>query len=521
MTRARVHVPPLDSPSKQLILDLTRDLENVRIFNAELKKVHAYERQTFYDNLDRIDREREAVHTAALDEAAAYHERVREEAEATLRAHNRAEEEARRRKEEAERKERERIEREKAEERRRQEEEAARIEQERKKQAEADKKAAEEAERARQAAQEARERQEREKQERLAAEARQKEEEARKAQQAAQQAAQKQSIGGSRLTSEEARIQERYVALHKTLKEMREHLRNIGKQNPAVKEAMGGMRRAIKMSVGQLRNAKGSNATTNKQQLNKIRDELKKAAAISEPAMDVRQFIAFPPESIAGSEQKAPALLIYGLNIFAKCLIASLLAEASLKPEHAEPIGIIAAQIFSTDEFMYQGIHMSDILWAKYRVVCPALWGFTGDEKTQGGRRALGWWRENPEGPFISEQAHLDRMTALGAGFSAITLRKFGQTQRQNPFPNTLFWTSLQKLVSMPPTEVQETQITLLYSMLRGSGERILGFFGQFGLVLMRKAIVDLPAGLTRQSMSVNQLKLLRETYQRDKNIIL
>lgn len=112
-------------------------------------------------------------------------------------------------------------------------------------------------------------------------------------------------------------------------------------------------------------------------------------------------------------------------------------------------------------------------------------------------------------------------MTALGAGFAALTLRNFGKTQRRNPFPNTMFWTSLQKILSIPAEELQDTQVIILHSMLRSSGERILGFFGHYGLALMRKAIVDLPANIPRQTMSVNQLKLLQETYLRDQNLLL
>ncbi|KAJ5166778.1 uncharacterized protein N7482_005559 [Penicillium canariense] len=497
MARGRVYVPSLDSPSKQLIHDLARDLENVKLFNAELKKVHAYERKAFYDNLDRIDREREALHTAALDEAAAFHDRVREEAEATLREHNRAEEEERARKEEATRKERERIEREKrerAEKLRREQEEAARIEAEReaerKAKEEAAKKAAEEAEQARKAAQEERERQERQERERVEAAQRKKEEDARKAQQAAEQKAQtqqQQKIGAGSLSPEEVRIHDRYVELHKTLKQMREWLRGVGKDNPPVKQAMGDMRRSIKKCVGQLRDGKGVN----------------KAQEISQ------------------EEHKVPAMLIYGLNIFSKALISALITEASINPAHAEPIGIVAAQIFSMEAFMFKGIPMGDILLAKYHVICPALWGFTGNDKTESGRRALGWWREDAGGPFVSEQAHMDRMTALGAGFSALTLRNFGKTQRRNPFPNTMFWTSLQRILSIPPAEMQDTQISLLHAMLRGSSERILDFFGHIGLALMRMAIIDLPAALPRQTMTVNQLKLLKETYARDRNVLL
>lgn len=242
---------------------------------------------------------------------------------------------------------------------------------------------------------------------------------------------------------------------------------------------------------------------------------------MTEPSIDIHRFFAFPPAEIAQTEQKVPAMLIYGLNMFAKALIASLIAEASINPDHAEPLGIVAAQIFSSDSLTFKGIPVGDILLAKYHVVCPALWGATGNDKTESGRQALGWWREEAGGPFVNEQTHMDRMTALGAGFAALTLRNFGKTQRRNPFPNTMFWTCLRKITLIPPAELRDTHISLLHAMLRGSSGRILEFFGQYGLALMRKAIIDLPAAVPKQTMAVNQLKLLKETYARDRNVLL
>ncbi|PYI12492.1 GLE1-domain-containing protein [Aspergillus sclerotiicarbonarius CBS 121057] len=469
----------LDSPSRQLVLDLARDLEQLRVHNTELKKVKAYERRSFYENLDRIDSEREAQHNAALDKAAALHDQVLEEAEETLRTHQRAVEEENRRKEEQARKEAERIEREKAE----------KVEEEkRKRQAEAQKAEQEASRRQAEAAQKA-------------------------------QAERQRQVGGARLTEEEIKTQARYVELHQHLKKFRQYLKNEAKTNAIVKDNMGDLRRRIKKCVGQLREGTGANQV----QLREIQATLTKAASIPEPSVDVRQFFAFPPESIATSDDnKVPALLIYALNIFSKCLVSSLITEASINLGHAEPVGIVAAQIFSIDAFIYKGCHMVDILLAKYRVVCPALWGFYGNEKTEGGRRALGWWRDGgSDGPYVSEQTHADRMTALGAGFAALTLRNFGKTKRQNPFPNTMFWFAMHKILSIPATEIQDTHVTLLSAMLKSSAERIVGFFGHMGLALMRQAIVELPNSLPRQSMSVNQLKLLRDLYKREKNIIL
>ncbi|CAI7644660.1 unnamed protein product [Penicillium pancosmium] len=521
MTRPKIHVPPLDSPSKQLVLELAREFENVRLFNEDLKKVKEYELNSYYENLDRVDREREAVHTAALDEAAAYHEQVRQEAEETLQEYVRAEEEERRRKEEAARKEQERIERERAEKLRREQEEAARIEAQRQAKLAAEKKAAEEAEQARKAAAEEKALKERQERERIEAAKRKEAEDAQKAKeeaereaQAQQQAQQQKKLGGSTLTPEEVKVHERYIQLHQDLKKFRKWLlEDYGKQNPAFKKSAGLMRRNITKCVGQLRDGKG----TNKKQTQDIRIELEQALTVPEPTVDVRQFLAFPPENIAQTEQPVPALLIYGLHILSKKLISGLINEASLHPAHAEPIGIIAAQIFSMQNFMYNGIHMSDILWAKIRFICPALWGFNGNPNTEAGRDALGWRREL--GKHIGEQQHLDRMTAIGGGFAAITLRNFGKAQRQNPFPNTIFWSSIRKLLSIPTAEITDTHVMLIKSMLYNSGDRIIGFWGQFGVYILHRAIIDLPGSLPH-SMSVTQLKILRDIYRDERHII-
>lgn len=164
---------------------------------------------------------------------------------------------------------------------------------------------------------------------------------------------------------------------------------------------------------------------------------------------------------------------------------------------------------------------MSDILWAKYHVVCPALWGFYGNEKTTEGRKAIGWWRESKDGPFIPEQGHIDRMTALGAGFSAITLRNFGKTARKNPFSNTIFWHCVQKILSIPTAEIQETHITLLASVLRQAPDRVLGFFGPAGVAMLRKATVDIPESRKEKTMAVHELRLLREFFWREKKILI
>lgn len=252
---------------------------------------------------------------------------------------------------------------------------------------------------------------------------------------------------------------------------------------------------------------------------------LKKALTLQEPSVDVRQFMAFPPSHIAEAntnDTQVPALMIYLLNIFSKAAIAQLIGEAGITPKYAEPLGILTAQIFSNDAFVYRGCSMIDILLAKYHVMCPVLWGFYGSEKNDAGKAALGWWRtEQPNGPFVTRQAHEERMTGLGAGFAAIALRNFSKTSRENPYPNRNFWRALSYIVNVPPQEVQDTHVVVLSAMLRSSAERIVRFWGDLGVAALKHAIVTFPASLPQKSTSTGSLEILRDIYAREKNILI
>jgi nucleoporin GLE1 len=52
---------------------------------------------------------------------------------------------------------------------------------------------------------------------------------------------------------------DRYTAIHKSLKDLRKHITDAGKENPPFKKKTGEMRRAIRQSVGQLIGEKGAN----------------------------------------------------------------------------------------------------------------------------------------------------------------------------------------------------------------------------------------------------------------------
>lgn len=511
----------LDSPSRQLINDLARDLQQIRLHHEDLKKVHEYRQQSCSDHHDELDRKHRAVYYAAIDEAYASYDDHRREAERVLQEHLRQVEEERRRREEEERKRREELERLERERREREEAERKRQEEERRlaeqraREEEKRRKEAEEAERARIAAEQEKARKERER----ALEA----ERQRQAQQKAEEEekARLESLGAGRRSAEDVEEHNRYLELHKTLKKLRKYIQDEGKKNAELKEQVGNYRRTIVKCVGQLREGQGTAA--NRQQVNEIKDILRNAKQIPIPADGRQFFIRLPPALSNLSDQDAtvPAVFVYLLNILTKKVVAQLISEASINPKYAEPLGVVVAQIFSLEENCFHGQPYSDIFWAKYRVVCPALWGFYGSEKTDKGKAALGWWRTEPGGPFIPEREHVERMTGLGAGFAAVTLRNFGKTTRRNPFPNWHFWKCMHKILSVPPEELQDTHFNLLASMLRHSAERIVTFYGHLGLALLRLAIVEIPNRVTRNSNAIETLKVLRALYQTEKNIIL
>ena len=237
-----------DSPSRQLIRELTKEMEQVKLFNRELKLVRAYEQKAYYENLDRIDKEREAVHYAALEEAHAKHEAIRKEAEEVLAAHLREEEEKRiriqeeerKKREEEERRERERREREEAERKMREEEERRVAAQEKAKEEERVRKENERA-----AAEQKRREEEKKKAEEIEAKRRAEEAEKKKFEQQT-------FMGADRRTPQEIVEHQRYIEIHKRLKEFRKWMEDQTKTNPTLKQHMGDMRRTIKKCIGQL-----------------------------------------------------------------------------------------------------------------------------------------------------------------------------------------------------------------------------------------------------------------------------
>lgn len=314
---------------------------------------------------------------------------------------------------------------------------------------------------------------------------------------------------------------DRYAEIHKNLKMLRKSMLDQTKVNRALKERMGDMRREIRKSVGQLTSgAPGVNRTQQQKIVGLLRESL--GNQVQSQLVDPSNFVLEPRNPIQGAthnDTSLPSLFIYLLNIFAKAAISQFVNEASARPETADPVGVCIAAAFSEPDFLWRGVSMIDILLAKFRIVCPVLFGYRGSEKTEQGRQRLGWWKDS--GRWIPEQQHMDRMTGLGAGFAAISLRKFAQSKKQNPFPARHYWAAMARIVNTPPAEISNTQCIVLKAMVQNYESKFIEFYGNAAVAALRTALIEFPARAPEKSSAVNSLQVLSQLLKRDTGLIL
>lgn len=229
------------------------------------------------------------------------------------------------------------------------------------------------------------------------------------------------------------------------------------------------------------------------------------------------------PASVEGSRNNGdilPALFIYLLNIFSKALISQFVDEAGAAPKTADPIGVVAVSVFAQAELCWRGAPLIDILICKMRVACPVLFGIRGSEKTEEGRARLGWKRGDG-GEWVSDQVHNTRMTGLGAGYAAISLRDFSKSSNKNPFPPTMYWRSMASIVNTPPEEASSTQYIVLKAMIENYEQRFMSFYGSAARAALQVALIDFPGRAQENTVAVTSLKVLGDKLRRDTGLRL
>lgn len=243
-------------------------------------------------------------------------------------------------------------------------------------------------------------------------------------------------------------------------------------------------------------------------------DIMKQALEAPGPRIDPSPYFVRPPPPVHGAPDELPLIFLYIMNLFVKIVIAQFISEAAIKPEAADPIGTVAVNVIARQQHCWRGVSLMDMMIAKYRIVCPVLFGSRGGEKTQQGRKRLGW-KADVNGTWVDDQTHNDRMAGLGAGYAAISLRDFSRsTSMTNPFPPTKYWAAMAAIVNTPPAEVSNTQCTVLKAMIDGYEMRFMTFYGSAAVAALKVAVVDFPTRAPEQSSAVTALSFLRSKIQ-------
>ncbi|KAF2089119.1 GLE1-domain-containing protein [Saccharata proteae CBS 121410] len=469
----------MDSPCRQLALELSRML-----IESDRK---------FHEKLDRAAAEQQQKHQEGLANAAAEHERIRLHAEwVREKAELEYERENRRRLESAEREVARLKEEKEAAERQQKLAELKRAEAEQKRALEEKKAiaAAEDRLRAQKAAHEADEAKRK-------ADQAERDRNAREAAQAAAASA-KQPPQAQRPAQAQPpqpqrdAVHKKYLDLHQRLKKLRSDFVNQIKGDKQLKDKVSELRRRIRTKVGQLT----AQAGANKAQIKTIRETFMEAKDFpGAPTVDVRQYMVDPPADLTETTAQMSIVVVFLLAHFSKNIVAQLASEAGVNTVQADQIGVVTVSILGNSNFCADGRYtMSDILLAKYHHECGVLFGIYGPEDTKTGRERLGWRRV--EGEFVTGQNHFERMTGLGAGWAALTLRKMKQGSALiHPFPASNYWRAMARIVDTPQGQVTPTHFIILKAMIGGFEERFIETYGHAAKVALRKALVDFPKG--------------------------
>lgn len=228
-----------------------------------------------------------------------------------------------------------------------------------------------------------------------------------------------------------------------------------------------------------------------------------------------------PVEGAVHNGDQLPSLFLYILNFFAKSIVSQFITEAAVRPETAGPIGVIAVQVFTNPDFQWRGVSLIDILMAKMRICIPTVFGVRGSEKTEEGRKRIGWQRLD-DGSWIDEQSHNNRQVGLAAGYAALSLRDYSKTSIKNPWPSTYYWRAIASIVSTPPEEISSTQFTVLRSMIEGWEERFINLYGTHAVAALRVALIDFPARAPPTAkVAAHSLEVLVDKLDRDMGLRL
>jgi nucleoporin GLE1 len=307
-----------------------------------------------------------------------------------------------------------------------------------------------------------------------------------------------------------------YIALHNRLKLHRKRMLQLYKQgkqsgsmNPLVE--MPDLRRQLSKALGQLT----KDPVKNRIPRSDIREIIRKSRENTAITVDAREFIIRPTIPFSeNTNTQVSGMFIYIINILIKAAINLMPNSATTTSYNAiDPIGILVCWVVSLGEFRIHENAFADIILAKYHHEAPILFGIFGPENTESGRRRLGWATES-DGSWADVQTHTERLNGLSIGFGALTLRDFSRVKEKNAFPNWMYWKALSCIVNVPPQQLTRSHAIALRGLINLYADKFISFYGQYGMMVLRKALVELPAKAPATA-SLDSLRVVRENLEK------
>ncbi|KIW06576.1 uncharacterized protein PV09_02295 [Verruconis gallopava] len=340
------------------------------------------------------------------------------------------------------------------------------------------------------------------------------------------------STGLTSTVEERDALHQKYLALHKRLKNMRTLVKTSGQSIPREWKEK---RLQIKKFLGQLANENGDGmAQTEKQAVRAANLQRRKdilailqgAQYAPGPTVDAREYIINPQSNLSSLEPasaQVPLVFIYLLNMCAKAAINTIKKSAVAV---TESVGITVAFVFGSVDLRFYGESFIDILLAKYHFVSPLLFGIYGPMNTERGRLRLGWpYGVNEEGKreWISEKEYFEEQQFLAVGWAALTLRDFKKAKTSNnACPPWNYWRSVANIINTPPEQVTRAHFVVLKNLLENHADKFIKFYGQAATVALRTAILAFPNKHgEKQSTERNGLVFLKDGLQRRFGIVL
>ncbi|KAF2869798.1 hypothetical protein BDV95DRAFT_596105 [Massariosphaeria phaeospora] len=301
-------------------------------------------------------------------------------------------------------------------------------------------------------------------------------------------------------------IHAKYLELHQRMKKFRLEFskRNIG---DPLKEPVGNARRNLRKRLGQV--------TVNRQDSVKaikgLREEVFDIAKNTPgPMVDIRNYIISHKIPQSATDFAYPAFLLYAFICFEKSLLAQFEKEAANDDgKIIQEVGLIAASLLADQNYMWNGIPMTDIVLAKLHRRCPILFGIRGNMSTAGGLVRLGLDKVD------SANSYSQRMQGLGGGFAALSLRQFsGKTPA---ISMSDYWRAVVSICNTPSDSLYPGHFFVLKGLLRDYVKKFLQHYGAPARGVLRRATVDLPGRAPKEAIEAASLvKVLPDGWRKD-----